>query len=176
MKKIDFNKLNEYFDKEIEVSGFVDNIRNLQYVIFIVLKDKYGKLQVTIEKNMEKNQELIKIVDDLTIDSTVKIKGILKENSKVKLNGMELIPSSITVTSKAFMEQPINYKDLQNVLIDTRLDNRMLDLRNPKNALIFNVQSLFVRDFRETLYNKGFMEIHTPKFIGTASESGAEVF
>ena len=68
MKKIDFNKLNEYFDKEIEVSGFVDNIRNLQYVIFIVLKDKYGKLQVTIEKNMEKNQELIKIVDDLTID------------------------------------------------------------------------------------------------------------
>lgn len=176
MKKIDFNKLNEYFDKEIEVSGFVDNIRNLQYVIFIVLKDKYGKLQVTIEKNMEKNQELIKIVDDLTIDSTVKIKGILKENSKVKLNGMELIPSSITVTSKAFMEQPINYKDLQNVLIDTRLDNRMLDLRNPKNALIFNVQSLFVRDFRETLYNKGFMEIHTPKLIETASESGAEVF
>lgn len=176
MKKIDFNKLNEYFDKEIEVSGFVDNIRNLQYVIFIVLKDKYGKLQVTIEKNMEKNQELIKIVDDLTIDSTVKIKGILKENSKVKLNGMELIPSSITVTSKAFMEQPINYKDLQNVLIDTRLDNRMLDLRNPKNALIFNVQSLFVRDFRETLYNKGFMEIHTPKIIGAASESGAEVF
>lgn len=176
MKKIDFNKLNEYFDKEIEVSGFVDNIRNLQYVIFIVLKDKYGKLQITIEKNMEKNQELIKIVDDLTIDSTVKIKGILKENSKVKLNGMELIPSSITVTSKAFMEQPINYKDLQNVLIDTRLDNRMLDLRNPKNALIFNVQSLFVRDFRETLYNKGFMEIHTPKIIGAASESGAEVF
>ena len=176
MKKIDFNKLNEYFDKEIEVSGFVDNIRNLQYVIFIVLKDKYGKLQVTIEKNMVKNQELIKIVDDLTIDSTVKIKGILKENSKVKLNGMELIPSSITVTSKAFMEQPINYKDLQNVLIDTRLDNRMLDLRNPKNALIFNVQSLFVRDFRETLYNKGFMEIHTPKIIGAASESGAEVF
>ena len=176
MEKIKFNELGNYFDKEIEVSGFIENLRVLQYVIFIVLKDKYGKLQVTIEREDENNKELVEIASNLTLDSTLTIKGILKENNKVKLNGMELIPSSIVVTSKSEEEHPINYKDLDNIQIDTRLDNRMLDLRNERNNYIFRIQSDLVRNLRETLYNKDFMEIHTPKLIGAASESGSEVF
>ena len=176
MEKIKFNELGNYFDKEIEVSGFIENLRVLQYVIFIVLKDKYGKLQVTIEREDENNKELVEIASNLTLDSTLTIKGILKENSKVKLNGMVLIPSSIVVTSKSEEEHPINYKDLDNIQIDTRLDNRMLDLRNERNNYIFRIQSDLVRNLRETLYNKDFMEIHTPKLIGAASESGSEVF
>ena len=176
MEKIKFNELGNYFDKEIEVSGFIENLRVLQYVIFIVLKDKYGKLQVTIEREDENNKDLVEIASNLTLDSTLKIKGVLKENAKVKLNGMELIPSSIVVTSKSEEEHPINYKDLDNIQIDTRLDNRMLDLRNERNNYIFRIQSDLVRNLRETLYNKDFMEIHTPKLIGTASESGSEVF
>ena len=78
MEKIKFSELENYFDKEIEVSGFIENIRVLQYVIFIVLKDKYGKLQVTIEKEDENNSKLVEIASNLTLDSTVKIKGILK--------------------------------------------------------------------------------------------------
>ena len=176
MEKIKFSELENYFDKEIEVSGFIENLRVLQYVIFIVLKDKYGKLQVTIEKEDENNSKLVEIASNLTLDSTVKIKGILKQNPKVKLNGMELIPSDIEVTSKSLEELPINYKDLANTLIDTRLDNRMLDLRNERNNYIFRIQSDLIRNLRDTLYNKDFMEIHTPKIIGAASESGAEVF
>lgn len=176
MEKIKFSELENYFDKEIEVSGFIENIRVLQYVIFIVLKDKYGKLQVTIEKEDENNSKLVEIASNLTLDSTVKIKGILKQNPKVKLNGMELIPSDIEVTSKSLEELPINYKDLANTLIDTRLDNRMLDLRNERNNYIFRIQSDLIRNLRDTLYNKDFMEIHTPKLIGAASESGSEVF
>ncbi|MDD5980293.1 MAG: aspartate--tRNA(Asn) ligase [bacterium] len=176
MEKIKFSELENYFDKEIEVSGFIENIRVLQYVIFIVLKDKYGKLQVTIEKEDENNSKLVEIASNLTLDSTVKIKGILKQNPKVKLNGMELIPSCIEVTSKSLEELPINYKDLANTLIDTRLDNRMLDLRNERNNYIFRIQSDLIRNLRDTLYNKDFMEIHTPKLIGAASESGSEVF
>jgi len=165
------NKLNE----EVEIHGFIDNIRNLQYVAFVIIKDNTGKVQVTIEKEDESMKELVEIVNNLSIDSTVIVKGKLLDSPKVKLNGMEIIPNSIEVTSKA-AELPFNYKDLNNVNLDTRLDYRFIDLRNEKNSLIFKVQSTLVKYMREYLYNNKFTEIHTPKIIGAASESGSEVF
>ncbi|MBQ2045753.1 MAG: hypothetical protein II260_01020, partial [Muribaculaceae bacterium] len=60
--------------------------------------------------------------------------------------------------------------------LDTRLDYRFLDLRNEKNMSIFRLQSELVKYLREYLYENNFTELHTPKFIGTASESGSEVF
>lgn len=173
--RIYIKDLENYYDKEIEIQGFVENVRNLQWVQFLIIKDVTGKVQVTIEKSEEKNKELIEIVDNLTIDSTVKIKGKLVENTKVKLNGMEIIPESIIVTSKA-SELPFNYKDLNSVNLDTRLDYRFIDLRNENNAMIFKIQSCLVKYLREYLYKNNFTEIHTPKLIGAASESGSEVF
>ena len=165
------DKLNE----EVEIQGFVDNVRNLQYVQFVIIRDNTGKVQVTIEKSEEQNKELVELVDNLTIDSTVIIKGKLLDSPKVKLNGMEIIPTNIEVTSKSD-ELPFNYKDLNTVNLDTRLDYRFIDLRNDKNLAIFKVQSTFVKYLREYLYNNKFTEIHTPKLIGAASESGSEVF
>lgn len=170
------NELNKHFNEEIEIQGFVDNIRDLQWVQFVILKDKTGKVQITIEKSEEQNKEMVELISNLPLESTVKIKGKLLENPKVKLNGMEIIPSSIEVTSTSFPELPINIKDKDAQEIDTRLDYRFLDLRNDYNANIFKVQSEMVRLMREFLYSKDFMEIHTPKLIGTASESGSEVF
>ena len=115
MKKIYFKDLNEYFNKEITIEGFVDNIRDLQYVQFLVVRDSTGKIQVTIEKN-EENKKLNEIVSNLTIESTVKITGTLLENEKVKLNGKELIPTEIIVTSKCLDELPLNYKDSKSAL------------------------------------------------------------
>ena len=175
MNKIMIKDLKNYYDKEIELQATVDNVRNLQWVQFVILKDSTGKVQMTIEKNDE-FQDLNKIVDKITIDSTVKIKGILKENPKVKLNGMELIPSIIEITSLSYEEKPFNYNDLNNVKLDTRLDYRFLDLRNERNRMIFKVQSTLTKYLREYLYNNDFTEIHTPKLIGAASESGSEVF
>jgi len=176
MKKIYVKDLNKYFDQEIEIQAFVDNVRDLQWVQFVILKDSTGKVQVTIEKSEESNKEMIELISNLTLDSTVKITGKLIENPKVKLNGMEIIPSKIEVTSRSDSELPFNYKDLENVNLDTRLDYRFIDLRNEKNTLMFQVQSEFVRYLREYLYNNEFTEIHTPKLIGAASESGSEVF
>lgn len=176
MKKIYIKDLNKYFNEEIELHAFVDNIRDLQWVQFVILKDSTGKVQVTIEKSEESNKEMVELVSNLTLDSTVKITGKLIESPKVKLNGMEIIPSKIEVTSKSDSELPFNYKDLENVNLETRLDYRFIDLRNEKNILMFQVQSDLVRYLREYLYNNEFTEIHTPKLIGTASESGSEVF
>ena len=175
MKKIYFKELNEYLDKEITIEGFVDSIRNLQYVQFIILRDSTDKVQITIEKS-EENRVLNKIVDELSTESTVKVVGKLLSNEKVKLNGIELIPSNIIVTSKCLDELPINYKDSKSTLLDTRLNYRFLDLRNNKNLLMFKVQTCLINSMRDFVLKKHFIEIHTPKFISTASESGAEVF
>ena len=175
MKKIYFKNLNEYFGQEITIEGFVDNIRDLQYVQFLVVRDTTGKVQITIEKN-ESNSKLNEIVSNLTIESTVKIIGTLFQNEKVKLNGMEIIPNDIIVTSKCLEELPLNYKDSKSALLDTRLNYRFLDLRSEKNILMFKIQTCMINAMREFVVKNNFTEIHTPKIISVASESGAEVF
>lgn len=175
MNKIEFNELKKHYNEEVTLKGFIDNIRDLQYVQFMILRDRTGKVQVTIEKNDE-NKSLNEIVSGLTLESTVKVTGKLLESPKVKLNGMEVIPTSIEVTSVSESELPINYKDQSSSLIDTKLDYRFLDLRNEKNILMFKVQSAFVEGMRDFLYKTEFIEIHTPKLIAAASESGSDVF
>ena len=175
MKKIYFKNLNEYFGQKITIEGFVDNIRDLQYVQFLVVRDTTGKVQITIEKN-ESNSKLNKIVSNLTIESTVKIIGTLFQNQKVKLNEMEIIPNDIIVTSRCLGELPLNYKDSKSALLDTRLNYRFLDLRSEKNIFMFKVQTCMINAMREFVVKNNFTEIHTPKIISAASESGAEVF
>lgn len=176
MERIYLKDLKNYYGKEVELSGFVENIRDLQWVQFVILKDNTDKVQITIEKSEEKNKEMVELISNLPLESTIKVKGILMESPKVKLNGMELIPSQIEVTSLCKGELPFNYKNPESVNLDTRLDYRFIDLRSEKNNLIFKVQSSLVRYMREYLYNNNFTEIHTPKLIGAASESGSEVF
>lgn len=176
MENISINELKNHFDEEVVVSGFVDNIRNLQWVQFVILRDNTAKVQVTIEKSEDANKEMVELIETLPLESTVKITGKLVDSPKVKLNGMEIIPTNIEVTSKSSEELPFNFKDLEGVNLDTRLDYRFIDLRNDKNLFMFQIQSTLVRFMREYLYNNNFTEIHTPKFIGAASESGADVF
>lgn len=174
--KINANELKKYADKEIVFEGFVDAIRDIKWVQFVVLRDNTGKVQMTIEKSLESNKEMVELISTLPLESTVKVNCKVVMNPNVKLNGMELIPTKIEVTSKSENELPFNYKDLENVNLDTRLDYRFIDLRNEKNMKIFEIQSTIVRYMREYLYNHKFTEIHTPKLIGAASESGSEVF
>ena len=170
------SEVKNHFDEEVVISGFVDEIRNLKWVQFVVLRDHTGKVQITIEKSEEANKELVEIVDNLTVESTLKVTGKVMDAPKVKMGGVEVIPSKIEVTSKNVGELPFNYKDISTVNLDTRLDYRYIDLRSDKNILMFQIQSALVRYMREYLYNNGFTEIHTPKLLGAASESGSEVF
>lgn len=176
MNKIYFKDLENYFDKEIEISGFVENIRNIKWVQFLVLRDSTDKVQVTIEKSDENNAPMVELVNNLTVESTIKVTGTLKKNENVRLRGMEFIPTKIEVTSTSDAELPINIHDKDAQLLDQRLDYRFLDLRNEYNFNIFKIQSEMVKFMREFMYSRDFTEIHTPKLIGAASESGADVF
>lgn len=158
-------KLNE----RNKVQGFIENIRNKKTMAFIVVKDTTGKLQVTIEK--EKYPEIAEKIEGLLAHSVITVEGPVIENEYVKMGGKEMLPDALEVESRA---EALPMGDDAN--IDTRLDYRWVDLRNEKNALIFKAQTELTKAMREFALQNRFMEIHTPKLIGAASESGSDVF
>lgn len=166
----------------IKVQGFVENIRNSRAMAFLVLKDITGKVQVTVDK--ENFPQLKETAEGITGDSVITVIGKAVENEYVKLGGVELLPDSITVESMADA-LPIERKEIpatkkkkavERSSIDQRIDFRWIDLRTEENQLIFKVQTVIVNAMRRFLLEKDFLEIHTPKLIGAASESGADVF
>ena len=158
-------KLNE----RNKVQGFIENIRNKKTMAFIVVKDTTGKLQITIEK--EKYPEIAEKIEGLLAHSVITVEGPVIENEFVKMGGKEMLPDTLEVESRA---EALPMGDDAN--IDTRLDYRWVDLRNEKNALIFKAQTELTKAMREFALERRFMEIHTPKLIGAASESGSDVF
>ena len=80
MNRIKLKDLDQYFGKEIEVQAFVENIRDLQYVQFIILRDGSATVQMTIEKSEEKNAALVELFKELPLESTIKAKVLVSEN------------------------------------------------------------------------------------------------
>ncbi len=173
--KINVNELSNHLNEEIVFSGFVDAVRDKKWVMFVILRDATGKVQLTIEKSEEANKPLLDIMSEVTVDSTVRVVGKVVSNEAVKLGGLEIIPSTIEVTSEA-LPLPFDYNNLEGVNIDTRMDFKWLDMRNRRNTLIRQVESCLTEGMRSFLYENHFTEIHSPKLIGAASESGADVF
>ena len=151
------------------ISGFVENFRNKRTMAFIVVKDITGKLQVTVEK--EKHPEMVELLDKLTIHSVVSFEGEVLLNEYVKMGGIEMLPDKMTVESIA---DALPIKDDSD--IDVKMDFRWIDLRRDKNQLMLKMQTTLTAAMREFLISRNFVEIHTPKLIGAASESGSDVF
>ena len=152
-----------------KLQGFVENIRNKRTMAFLVLRDYSGRIQLTVEK--EKYPEIAEQVDKLTVESVITVEGMVVENSFVKMGGVEMLPEKMHIESIA---EPLPIS--KDAAIDSRLDYRWVDLRSDRNTLIFKAQTCMVGAMREFCLQKNFMEIHTPKLIGAASESGSDVF
>lgn len=153
----------------VKFNGMIETIRDKKFMQFIIVKDFSGKIQLFIDKIQY--PKIGKMFLELVPGATVKIEGELIENENVKLGGREVRVDKVEITSYA-EPNPID----ENSSIDYKLDYRWLDLRTDKNQLMFKVQTLFVNACREFLIEKDFIEIHSPKLIATASESGSEVF
>ena len=182
MERVYAQEVEKHIDEVVKVQGFVENIRNSKAMAFIVLKDITGKIQITLEK--EPNPQLAEIVDTITQDSVITVSGKAVKNEYVKMGGIEILPEEILVESIA-NALPIVRKDIpatkkkqavERSSIDQRIDYRWIDLRTDENQLMFKVQTVLVNALRQYLLMKNFIEIHTPKLIGAASESGADVF
>ncbi len=156
--------------KEIIIGGWAQEIRTLGKIAFIILRDNSGTLQITIL-----DKALIKKLDSLTKESVILAKGKMQKG-KQKSGALELILKDLEVLTTA-EKLPIEFldKDIETGL-DKRLDYRYLDLRNPKTQAIFKIRSVVTKASEDFFTNSGFMQIHTPKILGSASESGANVF
>ena len=151
------------------VSGFVENYRNKRTMAFIVVRDLSGKLQVTVEK--EKHPEFAEMLDKLTLSSVVTFEGEVVANEYVKMGGIEMLPDTMVVESYA---DAIPIKDDSD--IDVKMDYRWIDLRRERNQAMLKLQTVMTASLREFLLARDFVEIHTPKLIAAASESGSDVF
>jgi aspartyl-tRNA synthetase len=156
-------------EKTSEIRGMVSKVRDTKYMVFIVIKDRSGLIQVSLDKN--ENKDLIDEALKITTGSIVSFTGVMKLSEYVKNGGKEFIPNKIEIISLADTI-PLE----ENASPDTKQDYRWLDLRTEKNEFTFVIQSCLVKYMREYLYNNDFMEIHTPKLLGAASESGSSVF
>lgn len=181
-ERVYVKNVHEKIGQKVLVQGFVENIRNSKAMIFIVLKDITGKVQVTVEKG--KNPDLDERLEAVTGDSVISVYGEVIENEYVKMGGIEILPEDVIVESIADA-LPIIRKDIpatkkkqavEKSSIDQRIDYRWIDLRTDENQMMFKVQTTLVNAMRQYLISEDFLEIHSPKLIGTASESGSDVF
>ena len=159
--------------KEITIGGWVKNKRDLGGVRFIILQDKYGDLQITAKKDVVGE----KIFNQLNVgfQDCIMVRGKLKKFAKAP-NGIELIPSEVKILNKAPDKLPVDISGVTESELDLRLDNRVLDLRNPRNIATFQIQHVLLKAIREYLCNQHFTEIVTPKIIASATEGGTELF
>ena len=153
----------------VRIQGFLMHCRNKRNIAFLVIRDISGEIQVTVDKIA--NPNLGEVVNGLSLQSVLTVEGKAIANEYVKLNGIEVLADSIQVESVA---EPLPIQD--DSFIDLKMDYRWIDLRSARNQLIFKVQTEIVQCFRKFLLDRSFIEIHTPKIIGAASESGADVF
>jgi len=168
------SEIKNFLNQEIEVSGWVHEVRNLGNLKFIIVRDKDGFVQACAKKGVV-NPEVLNKIDSLTRESVVLLKGILKEQKNAP-NGYEIIPNDLEIISAANTPLPLDVTEKVDASIDTRLDNRFMDLRKPESAAIFKLRDKILESGRKFLRENKFIEIHTPKIIASASEGGTELF
>ncbi|MEM1530461.1 MAG: aspartate--tRNA(Asn) ligase [Candidatus Bathyarchaeia archaeon] len=160
--------------KEVVLSGWIKEIRDLGGIKFLILRDKEGTVQITVPKD-ETNEQIVKMAEDLQRQDCVSIRGIVRRMEKAP-RGVEVIPKSIIVLNRAKQPLPLDITGRTPADIDVRLDARILDLVREENQAIFRIRHTALEAIREFFSKNGFIEIHTPKIIATATEGGANLF
>jgi aspartyl-tRNA synthetase len=157
--------------ERVTIRGWVHALRDQKRMQFLILRDETGLAQVVLGKE-DPPSELNDAVSSLTAESAVTVTGTAVADERVKLGGLELRLEALDVDSLAEPELPVT----PDSALDKRIDWRYLDLRRPDRRLIFEVQTTVERAMREHWREQRFVELHTPKLMGSASESGAELF
>src|SRR5688500_11486246 len=175
MERILIRNVREKVGELIALQGFIQTVRNQKVVQFIILRDHTGLIQVVVERS-EANSELNELTEQLTRESAIRVTGIVVNNPNVKLGKLELQMKTLSDDSMSDATFPIDVFGRTEIDIDKRLDWRFLDLRQPENQLVFRIQTTVEMAMREFWISNGFVEIHSPKIMGSPSEGGAELF
>src|ERR1700690_2713238 len=160
--------------QEVTLFGWVQDIRDLGGIRFIILQDREGTIQLTIPKKRIAPEVLAKS-DLLQKRFSLGVKGNVKKTNMTP-RGIEVIPSAIKIFNVGTEQLPIDITGKTPALIESRLDARPLDLTQERSLATFKVQHVALEAMRNFLFKKGFLEVHTPRIIASATEGGAELF
>jgi nondiscriminating aspartyl-tRNA synthetase len=160
--------------ERVTIAGWVENVKELPNLRFVILRDRTGIAQVTINKK-NSPQEVIRSSEKLDLQDVLTVAAFVPEKQLAKI-GPEVIPSSLTVLSKSVAPLPLDITGEALTQVDTRLDWRALDLRNPKNLAVFKIQAKLIEGLEEWLRKNDYIQVSTPSIIGGVSEGGSEVF
>jgi aspartyl/asparaginyl-tRNA synthetase len=161
--------LRGHIGETVTIAGWVKTLRLQSKMQFVLVADHTGTVQITSKRG----GPLEAVLDGLSVESAVRVTGVVTDNPIVNLGGLEIIPSQVTVANRADSPLPIDSGSGP----EHQMDWRILDLRlHPDKRRAFAVQTTIERAMREFAYAEGCTEMHTPKLMGSASESGAEVF
>ena len=155
--------------QDVIFGGWVVDLRKLGKMAFLTVRDVTGMCQVIVKGDS------MNLLEGLNRQSVVRISGKIQA-SKAKDFDFEVLAIEIQILAKAEYPLPIDPIGRLESDIDNRLNSRALDMRNQKTASIFKMRSKVLTSIRETLSKKKFIEINTPKIIGSASEGGADLF
>jgi len=182
-------KMNE---KVVTIRGRLHTSRAKGKQCFFVIRQQQVTVQCLAFVNESISKQMIKFIAHISKESIVDVEAVVKKvDEKIESctqQDVELHVKQVWVVSSSDPQLPLQIEDAARKLTeeeegtfarvnqDTRLDNRVLDLRTPTNQAIFRLEAGVCQLFRDTLAKKGFVEIHTPKIISAASEGGANVF
>ncbi|MCU1534194.1 MAG: aspartate--tRNA(Asn) ligase [Glaciihabitans sp.] len=164
-------------DGDISVSGWVETVRDQKKVQFVVLRDESGAVQLVHPRQFADDgapleDALADTISALSQGTFLTATGELKHDERVKLGGVEVKLDALDISTRAIPETPI----AEDSSVDKRMDWRFLDLRQPRNALVFRIQTTLEHAWRTYWVEHDFVELHTPKLMASASESKAELF
>lgn len=175
MKRTLIEELKNHIGETVTIQGWLQTLRDQKNMQFLILRDRTGLVQVAHYR--PDHPELGEQISSMGTESALTITGKVVENEVVKLGGLEIQLEDLKVENAAETPLPFDPFDIENMpAIDYRMDWRYMDLRQPKNLLLFQVQTLLEHAMREYWLHEDFIEIHSPKIMGSPSESGAELF
>ena len=171
-KRVSISKLFTDDLKNVIIAGWVQQVRNLGGLRFIQLQDRSGLVQIVMPKK-KVSEEIFNI--DFQEGDIIAVTGDVVDNTSAP-KGKEVLPSEITILNKRAQEYPIAISDKIETNPDKRYDYRYLDLRNRNVAQIFEIESLAAYSFQEYFNKNDFLQFFSAKIVGSATESGANVF
>ena len=157
-------------DQTAHVRGWVERVRHLGQVSFILLRDRNGYVQVVLETS-----QLVMMGAELTSEAVVAVTGTVRADPRAT-GGCEIWADQIEVLSPA---EPLPFTLHAPTLkchLDTQLEHRSLSLRHRSTQPVFQVQSSLVDGFGHYLRQQGFTQVFTPKIVGYGTEGGTELF
>ena len=185
-------------NKTVWIRGRLHTSRAKGKQCFFVLRQQHFSIQCLAAVSETVSKSMIKFIASITKESLVDIEGVVRsvvnKIESCSQQDVEIHVQKAFVISQSEARLPLQIEDASrpdsetveesndaeglNIKVnqDTRLDNRILDLRTPTNQAIFRLEAGVGKLFRDSLESRRFVEIHTPKIIPAASEGGANVF